>query len=122
MSVLVWVSKIPFKTGFLGLSLGLGFHPWWSYKNCLEIFVQSYVIVNKIPHRKNCVFGWLVLLCNSSWYCSVLLLMVWFVQSRLNFVLKLFGIDFDAFTLDEIFYPINAFPLLRSSIFRSVLI
>ena len=28
VSVSVWVLKISFKTGFSGLGLGFGFHPW----------------------------------------------------------------------------------------------
>ena len=34
MSVSVWVSKIFFKTGFSGLGLGFGFHPWWYDSEC----------------------------------------------------------------------------------------
>ena len=37
MSVSVWVSKIPFKTGFSGLGLGVGFHP------CLMVIAQANV-------------------------------------------------------------------------------
>ena len=45
MSVSVWVSKIAFKTGFSGLSSGLGFHPGKNIDYTCNTFIKHLFII-----------------------------------------------------------------------------
>ena len=51
--VSLWVSKISFKTGFSGLSLGLSFHPCSQH-----LYFFSSLIVCKRFRKKKIVSGW----------------------------------------------------------------